>query len=247
MKILATSDTHGFLPNITEEFDLFIHAGDVCPAHDHYYAFQKNWLMNEFAEWVNSLPYKNAWSKFVLVPGNHDFALERFTEPEILEFKQKCNGHLEFLRHDIYDFEFPVSDGLDTLRIFGTPYCSIFGSWAFMVSDETLEKKFSQIPEGVDILVSHDSPTTNKLGAILEGPYKDDTTGNKILAGHIKRVHPKLFVSGHFHSGNHNFENIDGTWMGNVSYVNERYSPAHDIVPIDYNEETRTLNFENKD
>lgn len=244
MKILATSDTHGFLPKITEEFDLFLLPGDICPAHDHYYAFQKEWLMTNFVDWVNSLPFKNPWSKIIYTPGNHDFVGERMTKDEIRELEMKCNGHLKFLRHDIYGFEFPVSDGLDSLTIFGTPYCSMFGSWAFMVEDETLEKKFSQIPEGVDILMSHDSPNINKLGAILEGPYADETTGNKVLARHIPRIHPKLFVSGHFHSGNHNFENIDGTWMANISYVNERYSPAHDVVSIDYNEETRTFNFE---
>lgn len=239
MNIIATSDTHGYLPIITEEFDLLLLAGDVCPAHSHYYTFQIGWLMNEFVEWVNGLPYAHPWSKIVMIPGNHDFAGERMTHQEIMELERKCNGHLKFLRHDIYEFEYPVSDGLDSLTIFGTPYCSMFGSWAFMVNDETLEKKFSQIPEGVDILMSHDSPTTNKLGAITEGPYKDFTTGNKILAKHITRIHPKLFVSGHFHSGNHVFEKIDGTWMGNVSYVNEAYEPANEPKKIVYDEENR--------
>ena len=39
-------------------------------------------------------------------------------------------------------------------------------------------------------------------------------------------------------------------WMAkanNVSYVNERYQPAYGIKSIDYDEETRTFNFENKD
>lgn len=247
MKILATSDTHGFLPKIEEAFDLFLIGGDVCPAHDHYYAYQIEWLMNDFVEWVKSLPYKNEWSQVVMIPGNHDFVGERMTHIEIRELESKCEGRLKFLRHDMYDFEFLVSDGLDSLRIFGTPYCSIFGNWAFMIDDESLDKKFAQIPEGIDILLSHDSPNINKLGAILEGPWKNDDTGNKILAKHIPRIHPKLFISGHFHSGNHNFENIDGVWMGNVSYVNEHYSPAHDVVSIDYDEETRTFNFENKE
>lgn len=239
MKILASSDFHGFLPEIEKPFDLFLIAGDVCPAHSHYYSFQKEWLMTEFVNWINSLPYENPWSMVILVPGNHDFALERMTQTEFMEMEHKCSGHLKILRHDVYDFEYPVSDGLDALRIFGTPYCSIFGHWAFMVSDETLEKKFGQIPEGVDILVSHDSPNINKIGAILEGPWASDTTGNKVLAKHIERIKPKLFVSGHFHSGNHVFEKIGDTIMGNVSYVNEKYTPAYPVKEFNYNEETR--------
>ena len=40
IKIQVTSDLHGYLPEITKEFDLLLICGDVCPAHDHYYAFQ---------------------------------------------------------------------------------------------------------------------------------------------------------------------------------------------------------------
>ena len=142
MKIIATSDLHGNLPLIEEPFDLMLIAGDIAPAHSHYYAFQFEWLMNDFVEWVNSLPINNIWSKVILVPGNHDYMLERISHSQILEFEQKCNGRLKFLRHDLYEFEFPVSDGLDSLTIFGTPYCSIFGNWAFMINDEALDKKF---------------------------------------------------------------------------------------------------------
>ena len=236
MKIIATSDLHGNLPLIEEPFDLMLIAGDIAPAHSQYYAFQFEWLMNDFVEWVNSLPMNNIWSKVILVPGNHDYMLERISHPQIFEFDR-----IKFLRHDMYEFEFPVSDGLDSLTIFGTPYCSIFGHWAFMLNDEALDKKFSQIPEGVDILVSHDSPNIGKIGAILEGPWKNDETGNKVLAKHIERVHPKLFVSGHFHSGNHDVQKIGDTYAANVSYINEDYRPTYSILKISYNEETRNF------
>lgn len=242
MKIIATSDLHGNLPLIEEPFDLMLIAGDIAPAHSHYYAFQIEWLMNEFVEWVKSLPFAHPWSKVILVPGNHDFALERINHEQIKEFEAACDGRLKFLRHDIYEFEYPVSDGLDSLTIFGTPYCSIFGHWAFMINDDALDKKFSQIPDGVDILVSHDSPNVGKIGAILEGPWKNDETGNKVLAKHIERVHPKLFVSGHFHSGNHELQIIfDGVKAANVSYVNEDYYPTYPPLILEYDEETRVF------
>lgn len=240
MKIIASSDFHGQLPYINEKFDLFLVPGDVCPAHSHYYSFQKEWLMTIFANWVKSLPFANPWSKVILTPGNHDFGLERMTHAELMELEMKCDGRLKILRHDMYEFEFPVSDGLDSLTIFGTPYCSIFGNWAFMINNDSLDKKFSQIPEGVDILMSHDSPNIGKLGAILEGPWKNDDTGNAVLAKHIERVHPKLFVSGHFHSGNHEFQTIfDGVKAANVSYVNEDYYPTYQPLVVEYDEETR--------
>ena len=239
MNIIASSDFHGNLPLIEKPFELFLIAGDICPTRNHRVPFQKDWIMTTFVAWINSLPFEHEWSKVILVPGNHDFFLERASHQALFEIEDACRGRLKILRHDLYEFEYPVSDGTDSLTIFGTPYCSIFYNWAFMINDEALDKKFSQIPEGVDILVSHDSPTINKLGAILAGPYKSDTTGNKVLAKHIERVKPKLFVSGHFHSGNHDFEVINGTLMGNVSYVDEDYYPSYPVKEFDYNEETR--------
>ena len=130
MKFLATSDLHGYLPNITEEFDLLMICGDICPATDHNPYYQEYWIKNTFIQWINSLPYKEAWSKVILVPGNHDFWFERMTKDEKLVIEMFCNNRLKILKHDVYEFEYPVSDGLDSLKIFGTPYCSVFGHWA---------------------------------------------------------------------------------------------------------------------
>ena len=60
LKFLATSDTHGYLPNITEEFDLFMICGDICPVTDHNPYYQEYWIKNTFIQWINSLPYKTA-------------------------------------------------------------------------------------------------------------------------------------------------------------------------------------------
>ena len=234
MKILATSDLHGNLPSIEHSFDLLFICGDLCPGKS-----QLSWLFTVFAEWVKALPFKDNFSKIILVPGNHDFVLDSISLSEIEDLNSKVGNRIVFLRHDIYEHEFAVSDGVDSLKIFGTPYCSLFGNWAFMVDDDTLDRKFSQIPNDVDILLSHDSPDTNGLGFITEGRYKTDTTGNKVLAKHIKRVKPKLFLSGHFHSGNHNLEEVNGTLMANVSYVNEFYKPTHSVLELDYDEEHR--------
>ena len=39
--IVASSDFHGWLPEITRPFDLMLLAGDLEPAHDHYYEYQR--------------------------------------------------------------------------------------------------------------------------------------------------------------------------------------------------------------
>ena len=237
----ATSDIHGYLPNITEKFDLLMICGDVCPTIDHSIYYQENWIKNEFVGWIKSLPYKEAWSKVILVPGNHDFFLERMSGAQKLEIELMCDGKLKILKHDIYEFEYPVSDGLDSLKIFGTPYCSLFGRWAFMVNDETLEKKYEQIDEDTDILLCHDSPNIYGMGDVTDGPFKQSGSGNKVLAKHIERIKPLILHTGHFHSGNKIFEERNGTWMANVCYINEDYIPSNEVLTYNFDEETKKV------
>jgi Icc-related predicted phosphoesterase len=241
MHFIATSDLHGYLPEVRDPFDLLMICGDVCPAHDHYYSFQIEWIRNDFVEWINGLPFKTTWSKVVMIWGNHDFVGERMSEIEKKEIERLTGGRLVILNHEAYDFEYLVSDGIDSLKIFGTPYCSEFGNWAFMRANETLEKKYSEIGEDVDILLTHDSPNIYKLGAITEGKWKNDTTGNEILPKHIERIKPIIYHCGHFHSGAHTFEEHDGIMMSNVSFVNERYEPTHPFLEYDFDEETKKV------
>lgn len=237
----ATSDLHGWLPNIKEEFDLFMICGDICPASCHDISYQETWLKTTFVEWVKSLPFKEVWSKVILVPGNHDFWMERMTVPQKMELEIMCEHRLKILRHDVYEFEYPVSDGLDGLKIFGTPYCSLFGRWAFMVNNETLDRKFSQIDEDVDILLTHDSPNIYGLGDVTEGPFKKEGSGNTVLPKHIERIKPLIYHCGHFHSGNKKFEERNGTWMANVCYINEDYIPSTRVLTYTFDEETKKV------
>lgn len=245
MKFLATSDLHGWLPQIKEEFDLLMICGDVCPDMYSVEYTQIDWFNSVFIPWINNLPFKHAWSKVIFVPGNHDRCFERNVfKGQITEWEFMTLGRLKILNHDMYDFEYPVSDGTDVLRIFGTPYCKQFGNWSFMVDDETLNKKYSQIPESVDILLSHDSPNINKIGAVLdeESRFYNPNAGNKILAEHIMRIKPLIFHSGHMHSGNHVPFVLDGTYFANVSLVDEDINPVNNILSYEFNEETRQWN-----
>lgn len=241
LKILATSDFHGHLPEITTPFDLLLICGDICPAHDHYYAYQINWFQHTFANWINKLPFKNEWSKVVMVGGNHDFFLERLSSlsAEIRCFNITTNNKVVILKNEEYDYEYLSDDGIKTLKIFGTPYCHIFGNWAFMISDESLEKYYSFVPDNCDIFISHDSPSTNGLGTINEGWNKGTDAGNIPLTNILKEKKPKYFFSGHIHTGNHNFEKIDNTWMANVSYINEGYRVAFPVLEFEIDKKTK--------
>lgn len=71
IKVIAFSDPHGQLPLITEPFDLMLIGGDICPAHDHFNWYQREWLSTTFVEWVLGLPFKDKSSRVVFIGGNH--------------------------------------------------------------------------------------------------------------------------------------------------------------------------------
>lgn len=233
MKILAISDLHGELPYISKKFDLLLICGDVCPATNHSLDYQKSWFETYFIDWVNTLPFNDEWSKVVMTWGNHDFIGERVKLDEL----DNLSDRLVILKNDLYTFQYFDSEseetGIKELTIFGTPYCKVFGTWAFMVPDDTLNQKFSQCPENVYIFISHDSPTINGLGTINHGKIYANPVGNRVLDLHIQRVKPKYFFSGHIHTGNHELTDFEGIKMANVSLLDERYFPFYNILEID--------------
>lgn len=241
LDIIAISDTHGYLPEVKTPFDLMLICGDICPAHDHFYEYQVNWFQHSFAKWINTLPFKNEWSRVVITWGNHDFVGERISKEVLKCFYITTKDKAVVLKNEEVLFHYPVNGEVKSLKIFGTPHCKIFGRWAFMASDERLKLAFACIPEGCDILLSHDAPDINNLGMISMGTYSGINAGNKVLADAIKEKKPKFAFCGHIHSGNHNLEKIGDTWMANVSYVNEAYYPAHDILHLQLNPETKEL------
>lgn len=230
IKVIASSDFHGTLPEIEESFDLFLICGDVCPVWDHSRQFHARWLKNDFKNWIKGLPYKDENSRVVMVFGNHDLVCDEMKESKVKNMFEDVSDRLVILFNEVYEFN--CGDKV-ALKIFGTPYCKVFGRWAFMRQPDELEEKYGQCPEGVDIFISHDSPGLNNLGTILEGVRSGVDAGNYILAKHVERVKPRYFFSGHIHSGNHEFSEREGTMMANVSLLNENYNPVFEPLVFD--------------
>lgn len=234
LKLNVTSDLHGILPEYVEEFDLMLICGDICPAHDHYVAYQKEWIENEFVEWIKKLPFKESWSKVVMTPGNHDFVFERNTQAYYDRLNQMTDGRLIILRNKTYEFRYidRVSGDIKALSIFGTPYCQHFGRWAFMRDDDVLEKKFDEMPKFVDILISHSSPDIEGYGYVDYGTAYQRNAGCPILAQAIKEKQPRFAFYGHIHSGDHTLREIDNTMMANVSLCDEAYDDSNNILKM---------------
>ena len=59
LDIVTSSDFHGHLPKITKPFDLMLLAGDLEPATNHNFYYQRDWYKMKFIPWVQNLPFKN--------------------------------------------------------------------------------------------------------------------------------------------------------------------------------------------
>jgi Icc-related predicted phosphoesterase len=224
LKIVAVSDLHGYLPEITEPADIAIIAGDIMPLAVQFDRIgSKLWLETEFTYWVNNLPVDEVF----LVAGNHDAYFENISKTNLSIFLNICNRKLNYLRNEVRTYF--DSNGL-AWTIFGTPYCHIYGNWPFMRTEEYMTEKFKQIPDKVDIIISHDPPfAVGDADVILDTSRSPVLTyehlGNPSLANRINNVDYKLLVCGHIHGGDHEFNPIFK--IVNVSQLNEGYKPYY--------------------
>ena len=242
IKTVVFSDPHGNLPVINEEFDLMLIGGDICPAHDHYNWYQREWLSTVFVEWVMNLPFKDKSSKVIFIGGNHDCYLGEERNPMqgyssiYTDIIKPCGGRLIYLEDTEYVFEKETEDGkIESLKIYGTPWCKIFGRWWFMRDDKKLAQIYSNIPEGLDILITHDAPDIQGCGKITMGPWAGENAGNKVLAKAIKEKEPKYVFWGHIHTGSHKLTKVykKNTYIRCVSILDEEYYPLFEPFVIE--------------
>jgi Icc-related predicted phosphoesterase len=199
MKIVATSDLHGTLPEIPA-CDLLLIAGDVCPVWDHKIPFQQEWLDTVFRRWLE----RSLAKVIVGVWGNHDWIGER--APELVPDLPWC----------VLTDEMVTAMGL---RIYGTPWQRRFMDWAFNLDVPELHAKHMAIPE-CDILVSHGPPYGygDQVGI--------ERTGSAALLNRIHQIKPKLTVFGHIHCDPGTWTR-DGMILSNVTLMDDYYRPRY--------------------
>ena len=145
MRVVCISDLHGYLPKLKESGELLLICGDISPLNIQFKMdAMQNWIETVFTNWLNSLDFK----KILFIAGNHDVWFER-NRNLLYEMFPKSNK-ATYLCNNLYEH---ISEEGKIYRIFGTPYCHIFGKWPFMRTDEILTKKYNEISENLDILI----------------------------------------------------------------------------------------------
>lgn len=218
MIITALSDTHGLLPPAQHlpVADLFIHAGDICPATNHAIGFQSNWLSHKFSKWLDKVPARYK----IIIAGNHDWVWydSKGMAPEL-------NCH--YLENNLIEIE--------GKRIWGSPWTPHFNDWAFNFRPDDRDQArccWAMMPEKLDILITH-GPPAGFCDTITD---TGDNLGCPELLAEIMRVRPKHHIFGHIHGG---YGSCRSTWGGyetefhNVSVLNEQYSLANSVTTFE--------------
>ena len=217
MKIVAMSDGHGTLPDIPS-CDVFIHAGDICPATNHTKAFQSNWLETFFAPWLQKIDAKHK----IIIAGNHDWI---FYNGKGLLPELDC----------IYLEDSEVI--IDGIKFWGSPWSPWFFDWAFNFrelgngGEGHAERTWAQIPDDTDVLITH-GPAKGHCDMASYVGRASKRVGCPYLLDRIEEVKPKVHIFGHIHMADFpiaervsSIDNKDGTGITfhNVSVLNERY------------------------
>lgn len=210
MKILATSDLHGNLPDGFDNLnaDVLVVAGDLTMKHKNDVLAQAQFINNRFDPWCERM--KEFFTHIVVIAGNHDVVWER--NPEMITPQN-------------YIYLQDSGTEIDGVSFWGTPWTIPFFDWGFNGRDEVRKNAFDLIPLDVDVLISHGPPRLGNLD-VVQNIYSNDEvkyTGDPLLNSAIIRTSPSFFFCGHIHEGKDLKYNMGISEIYNVCYVDEQY------------------------
>jgi len=176
------SDTHELHREVdVPSGDILFHGGDFT-------MFSRSLsAIDDFNDWLGELPHRVK----SVVPGNHEFFLER--DPS----RRSLLGNATVLINESIE--------VDGLRIWGSPVMPLANVAFGMSSAEDRRRLYTQIPKNTDVLITHGPPYGILDSALGSGVH----SGCRELFDAVMRVRPKLHVFGHVHGAHGIFQTND--------------------------------------
>ena len=231
IKICGISDIHGSLIDIPE-CDILCICGDILPLD-----IQRNndesvaWLAGPFQKWALDAPCKH----IIMIWGNHDWYGDKCCRGG-LEGWEQCE---RLFKNDLGpDFKIHIlqdeAEYINGLKFYGTSWCPDLKNWAFYATSSELKYKFEDIPDDTDVLLTHCPPKFGQQGIVLQSDnwnylsnFGCQELQDEILKKFINQDKKVYVLSGHIHSGNHQFENYENVLYRNVSIKDENYEAVY--------------------
>lgn len=189
-KIVCLSDTHG--QHIAKKLkipngDFLIYAGDFTAS---------NGLLeiHGFLHWLDKLPHRHK----IIVAGNHDFI---FCNDNLINSILAQYSNIHWLERKHIE--------IDGIKFYGTAIQPQFMNWGFNEPPEKRKIIYGQIPNDIDILITHCPPH----GILDQCP--NGNVGCPILKDEvINRIKPKYHIFGHIH------ESYKTQQIGDITFIN---------------------------
>jgi Icc-related predicted phosphoesterase len=196
--------------------DVLIHCGDFCK-----YGRMKE--VGDFVDWLTEQPFKH----IVVTPGNHDSPAEKKTAKVLGAFSHP-NMHL-LLNEEVV---------IEGVKFWGSPITPKFFDWSFMRSrGPELKAVWDQIPEDVDVLITHGPPYGQGSLAPAYRTNHPKEAGCLDLLIRLREIKnkthgrfPRFHCFGHIHDG---YGATQSDEFGNLVFINastctEEYKPTNE-------------------
>lgn len=167
----------------------------------------------DFNSWLSGLAYE----QIIVIAGNHDFFCERYPD-DVKKYLTKA----VYLRDEHYVLP-------NKMTVWGSPMTRTFLNWAFMDSEENLDRHYwSRIPKETNILLVHGPAYSHLDTAVPEGNH----LGSVTLAERIVKLRTPYVIHGHIHGGYGIKATRDTTYV-NCSVLDEHYQMVNEPIVID--------------
>ena len=258
-KFTFISDTHNQHRQLTDYLpsaDFLIHSGDLTK-----YGTRSE--IEDFIDWfscVGGSPTFGGFKYKVFIAGNHDLS---FQSDELRRVKQLRMGYdvsrektvdakpkwlvklLSELPANVFYLE-NYGAVIDGIKFWGIPNTPTFmEGWAFNTNrGYDMNEICNLIPLDTDILITHGPMRYHCDYA----DYSKDNVGCDDLYNRILEVKPHLHICGHIHPAygyRHILHSVawGGAWTFNAAVLNGIHSFVHDPIHIEYDFETRDIEF----
>ncbi|NNJ13753.1 metallophosphoesterase, partial [Chloroflexales bacterium ZM16-3] len=112
------------------------------------------------------------------------------------------------------------------VQIYGSPWTPSLG-WAFARSPLALHDHWAELPDGIDVLITHGPPRGAR-----DQDAKRQHCGDAALAAAVRELRPRLHIYGHIHAGYGRMTD-GGTTFLNASSCTRHYEPINPPLVID--------------
>lgn len=219
MEITIISDTHGKHSELTDDLiggDVLIHCGDSMTS-----GYLEQQLI-DFCEWFDKL---DLYTHKIFIAGNHCRLFENNPERALEIISSYKN--ITYLQ----DSGIKIGRTL----FYGTPWQPEFYNWAFNLPryGEGLSKKWENIPDETDILITHCPPF-----GYLDSVGARGGLGCELLRERVDSFKNLINCFGHIHYSYGVIQKNSNTFI-NASNLNENYDYENKPVNLRYNSKNK--------